>query len=214
MVANQFGLELQTSDYFANSSQQYDEAFVSAAFSEAVVDEAENSKVIEISAEKFVVLSLSSSQPEREKELDEVKDQVASILSNIGAKILIEDLSLSIATALESGDELMTNKLLADNGLEWNAEGWISRAAELPFDVTSIAFSIPKPIDGEHTYSAQSVDNLTSLVVDLSGVRLPEEETDTGIAALYLGQENNEMFVSLIKQLRESAEIKIFSDLL
>jgi peptidyl-prolyl cis-trans isomerase D len=214
MVANQFGLELQTSDYFANSSQQYDEAFVSAAFSEAVVDEAENSKVIEISAEKFVVLSLSSSQPEREKELDEVKDQVASILSNIGAKILIEDLSLSIATALESGDELMTNKLLAVNGLEWNAEGWISRAAELPFDVTSIAFSIPKPIDGEHTYSAQSVDNLTSLVVDLSGVRLPEEETDTGIAALYLGQENNEMFVSLIKQLRESAEIKIFSDLL
>jgi peptidyl-prolyl cis-trans isomerase D len=214
MVANQFGLELQTSDYFANSSQQYDEAFVSAAFSEAVVDEAENSKVIEISAEKFVVLSLSSSQPEREKELDEVKDQVASILSNIGAKILIEDLSLSIATALESGDELMTNKLLADNGLEWNAEGWISRAAELPFDVTSIAFSIPKPIDGEHTYSARSVDNLTSLVVDLSGVRLPEEETDTGIAALYLGQENNEMFVSLIKQLRESAEIKIFSDLL
>ena len=214
MVANQFGLELQTSDYFANSSQQYDEAFVSAAFSEAVVDEAENSKVIEISAEKFVVLSLSSSQPEREKELDEVKDQVASILSNIGAKILIEDLSLSIATGLESGDELMTNKLLADNGLEWNAEGWISRAAELPFDVTSIAFSIPKPIDGEHTYSAQSVDNLTSLVVDLSGVRLPEEETDTGIAALYLGQENNEMFVSLIKQLRESADIKIFSDLL
>ena len=214
MVANQFGLELQTSDYFANSSQQYDEAFVSAAFSVAVIDDGENSEVIELSAEKFVVLSLSSSQPEREKELDEVKDQVASILSNIGAKILIEDLSLSIATALESGDELMTNKLLADNGLEWNAEGWISRAAELPFDVTSIAFSIPKPIDGEHTYSAQSVDNLTSLVVDLSGVRLPEEETDTGIAALYLGQENNEMFVSLIKQLRESAEIKIFSDLL
>ena len=214
MVANQFGLELQTSDYFANSSQQFDEAFVSAAFSAAVIDDGENSEVIELSAEKFVVLSLSSSQPEREKELDEVKDQVASILSNIGAKILIEDLSLSIATALESGDELMTNKLLAGNGLEWNAEGWISRAAELPFDVTSIAFSIPKPIDGEHTYSAQSVDNLTSLVVDLSGVRLPEEETDTGIAALYLGQENNEMFVSLIKQLRESADIKIFSDLL
>ena len=214
MVANQFGLELQTSDYFANSSQQFDEAFVSAAFSAAVIDDGENSEVIELSAEKFVVLSLSSSQPEREKELDEVKDQVASILSSIGAKILIEDLSLSIATALESGDELMTNKLLADNGLEWNAEGWISRAAELPFDVTSIAFSIPKPIDGEHTYSAQSVDNLTSLVVDLSGVRLPEEETDTGIAALYLGQENNEMFVSLIKQLRESADIKIFSDLL
>ena len=214
MVADQFGLELQTSDYFASSSEQYDEAFVSAAFSETVIDEGENSEVIELSAEKFVVLSLSSTQPEREKELDEVKDQVASILSNIGAKILIDNLSLAIATALVSGDELMTNKLLTDNELKWNKEGWISRAKELPFDVTSIAFSIPKPIEGEHTYSSRSVDSLTSLVIDLSGVRLPEEDADTGIAALYMSQANNEMFVSLIKQLRENAEIKIFSDLL
>ena len=214
MVADQFGLELQTSDYFASSSEQYDEAFVSAAFSETVIDEGENSEVIELSAEKFVVLSLSSAQPEREKELDEVKDQVASILSNIGAKILIDNLSLAVATALVSGDELMTNKLLTDNELKWNKEGWISRAEELPFDVTSIAFSIPKPIEGEHTYSSRSVDSLTSLVIDLSGVRLPEEDADTGIAALYMSQANNEMFVSLIKQLRENAEIRIFSDLL
>jgi len=214
MVADQFDLELQTSDYFANVSKKYDDAFISAAFSKAVIDEGENSQVIEISAEKFVVLTLSSIQPEREKELDEVKGQVESILTNIAAKKLIENLSLTIATALVSGDELMINKLLTDNGLEWNNEGWISRAKELPFDLTSIAFSIPKPIDGEHTYGSRSIDSLTSLVIDLSGVRLPEEDTDTGIAALYLSQENSEMFVSLIKQLRENAEIKIFSDLL
>ena len=214
MVAGQFGLELQTSDYFANGSKDFDDAFVSAAFSEAVIDDGENSEVIELSAEKFVVLAVSSIQPEREKELDEVENQIASILSNIGAKILIEDLSLSIATALVSGDELMTNKLLADNELEWNNVGWISRATELPFDVTSVAFSMPKPNDAEHTYSARSIDSVTSLVIDLSGVRFPEEDTDTGIAGLYLSQENTEMFVSLIKQLRESAEIRIFSDLL
>ena len=214
MVADQFGLKLQTSDYFANGSQAYDDAFVSAAFSEAVIDEGENSEVIELSAEKFVVLALSSIQPEREKELDEVEDQVALILNNIAAKILIENLSLSIATALVSGDELMTNKLLTDNGLEWNNEGWISRATELPFNVTSFAFSIPKPIDSEHTYSARNVDNLTSLVIDVSGVRLPEEVSDSGVAELYLSQENSEMFASLIEQLRENAEIRIFSDLL
>ena len=214
MVAGQFGLELQTSDYFANGSKDFDDAFVSAAFSEAVIDDGENSEVIELSAEKFVVLAVSSIQPEREKELDEVENQIASILSNIGAKILIEDLSLSIATALVSGDELMTNKLLADNELVWNNVGWISRATELPFDVTSVAFSMPKPNDAEHTYSARSIDSVTSLVIDLSGVRFPEEDTDTGIAGLYLSQENTEMFVSLIKQLRESAEIRIFSDLL
>jgi len=214
MVADQFGLELQTSDYFANVSKEYDDAFISAAFSQSVIEEGENSEVIEISAEKFVVLALSAIQPEREKELDEVESQVESILTNIAAKKLIESLSLTIATALVSGDELMINKLLTDNRLEWNNEGWISRSKELPFDVTSIAFSIPKPIDGEHTYGSRSIDSSTSLVIDLSGVRVPEENTDTGIAALYLSQENSEMFVSLIKQLRENADIKIFSDLL
>ncbi|MDA9357253.1 SurA N-terminal domain-containing protein [Candidatus Thioglobus sp.] len=214
MVADQFGLELQTSDYFANGSQEYDDAFVSAAFSDAVINEGENSEVIELSAEKFAVLALSSSQPAREKELNEVEDQVISILSNIAAKKIIDNLSLSIATALASGDELMTNKLINDNALEWNNEGWISRAKELPFDVTSIAFSIPKPIDGEHTYSSRSIDGFTSLVIDIAGVRLPEEDTDTGVSSLLISQENNEMFVSLIKQLRENAEIRIFSDLL
>ena len=214
MVADQFGLEFQTSDYFANGSQEYDDAFVSAAFSDAVINEGENSEVIELSAEKFAVLALSSAQPEREKELNEVEDQVTSILSNIAAKKIIDNLSLSITTALASGDELMTNKLITDNALEWNNEGWISRAKELPFDVTSIAFSIPKPIDGEHTYSSRSVDGFSSLVIDIAGVRLPEEDTDTGVSSLLISQENNEMFVSLIKQLRENAEIRIFSDLL
>ena len=181
MVADQFGLELQISDYFANGSQEYDDAFVSAAFSDAVINEGENSEVIELSAEKFAVLALSSTQPEREKELNEVEDQVISILSNIAAKKIIDNLSLSITTSLASGDELMTNKLITDNALEWNYEGWISRAKELPFDVTSIAFSIPKPIDGEHSYSSRSVDSFTSLVIDIAGVRLPEEDTDTGV---------------------------------
>ena len=214
MVADQFGLELQTSDYFANGSEQYEDAFVSAAFSESVIDENENSEVIELSAEKFAVLALSSVQPEREKELDEVEDQVKSILSNIAAKKLIDNLSLAISKALESGDELMTSKLLADNGLEWKSEGWISRASGLPFDLANIAFSIPKPVEGEHTYSSRSVDSLTSLVVDLSGVRLLEEDIDTGFAEFHLNEESNEMFISLIRQLRDNAEIKIFSDLL
>ena len=214
MLADQLDLEIQTSDFFSNGTNQYDQAFVSAAFSEAVIEEGENSDVIELGQNKFVVLSLSSLQPERQKELNEVEAQIVATLKTLGAKKLIDDLSLSIASALTSGDELTVNKLLTDNELEWNDEGWISRATQLPFDITSVAFTIPKPILGEHTYSSRSADNSTSLVIDLKAVRLPEGENDTGISEIYLSQENNEMFVSLIKQLRETAEIKVFSDLL
>ena len=214
MLADQLDLEIQTSDFFSNRTNQYDQAFVSAAFSEAVIEEGENSDVIELGQNKFVVLSLSSLQPERQKELNEVEAQIVSTLKTLGAKKLIDDLSLSIANALTSGDELTVNKLLTDNELEWNDEGWISRATQLPFDISGVAFTIPKPILGEHTYSSRSADNSTSLVIDLKAVRLPEGENDTGISEVYLSQENNEMFTSLIKQLRETAEIKVFSDLL
>ena len=214
MVADQFGLELQSSDYFGNGSSQYDAKFVASAFSPSVIDDGENSEVMEIDSEKFVVLALSDLQSERERDLSEVEDQIESALKTATAKEVIEGIAESIASALSSGDEQSANNLISENNLEWVSEGWISRASELPYDVASMTFALSKPEEGRHTYSAQSANQLTSLVIDLSGVRVPEEDTNTGISALYLSQENNEMFVTLIRQLREGAEIKVFTDLL
>ena len=214
MVADQFNLEMQTSDYFAEGSSDYDPKFVASAFSSAVIDEGENSEVMEINSEKFVVLALSDLQSERERDLNEVESQIEATLKSSAAKEIIDDLAENIASALSSGDEQRASQLINENNLEWVSEGWISRASELPFGVTSKSFTLAKPEAGRNTYSAESASRLTSLVIELAGVRTPEEETDTGIAALYLSQENNEMFVSLIKQLRENAEIKVFTDLL
>ncbi len=214
MVADQFGLELQTSDFFGEGSSQYDPKFVASAFSSAVIDDGENSEVMEISPEKFVVLALSDLQSEREKDLNEVEGQIESVLKTLAAKEIIDNLAENIASALSSGDEQTANQLISENNLEWVNEGWISRANELPFDVTSLSFTLAKPEEGRHTYSAESANRITSLVIDLAGVRIPEGDSDTGISALYLSQENNEMFISLIEQLRENAEIKVFTDLL
>ena len=214
MLADQLDLEIQTSDLFSIITDQYEQAFVSAAFSNGVIVEGENSDVLELEQNKFVVLSLSSLQPERQKDLSEVESQIIATLKTLGAKKLIDDLALSIATALTNGDELKSNKLLTDNKLVWNDEGWIDRSFELPLGMTSIAFTIPKPKKDKHTYSFRSPNNSTALLIDLKAVRQPESDTNTGVVDLYLSQENNEMFVSLIKQLREGAEIKIFSDLL
>ena len=214
MVADQFGLELQTSDFFGEGSSQYDPKFVASAFSSPVIDDGENSEVMEISPEKFVVLALSDLQSEREKDLSEVEGQIESVLKTLAAKEIIDNLAENIASALSSGDEQTANQLISENNLEWVNEGWISRANELPFDVTSLSFTLAKPEEGRHTYSAESANRITSLVIDLAGVRIPEGDSDTGISALYLSQENNEMFISLIEQLRENAEIKVFTDLL
>ena len=99
MVADQFGLELQSSDYFGNGSSQYDAKFVASAFSPSVIDDGENSEVMEIDSEKFVVLALSDLQSERERDLSEVEDQIESTLKTATAKEVIEDIAESIASA-------------------------------------------------------------------------------------------------------------------
>jgi len=214
VVSNQLDLELQTSDFFSELSTEYEEVFVSTAFSNIVLNDGENSDVIELSKDRFVVMNLVNQQPERQKVLDEVEDQIVDILRNLGAKQLIDELAQTISSSLTSGDDAHVKALMAENDLEWNEVGWIARDSQLPFDATSKVYKLSKPNTGEHTYHSQSADANTTLVIDLKAVKLSEEDINSEIVDLYLSEENNELFLSLVKKLRDSAEIKVFSELL
>jgi len=214
VLSDQLDLELQTSDFFSEYSTEYDEVFVSTAFSDVVFVEGENSDVIELSKDRFIVMSLINQQPERQKLLDEVDDQIVDILRNLGAKQLIDELAQTISSSLTSGNINQVNSLMAENNLEWNDVGWITRSSQLPFNVTSKVYKLSKPNTGEHTYHSQSADANTTLVIDLKAVKLSEEGINSEVVDLYLSEENNELFLSLVKKLRDSAEIKVFSELL
>jgi len=213
-VSDQLGLELQTSDFFSELSTKYDEVFVSTAFSDVVFEEGENSDVIELSKDRFIVMSLANRQPERQEELDEVEEQIFDILRNLGAKQLIDELAQTISSSLTSGDDAQVKALITDNELKWNDVGWITRDSQLPFDATSKVYKLSKPNKGEHTYHSQSADANTTLVIDLKAVKLSEDGISSDVVDVYLSEESNELFLSLLKKLRDSAEIKIFSDLL
>nr|AAR37676.1 peptidyl-prolyl cis-trans isomerase, putative [uncultured marine bacterium 439] len=214
VVSSQLDLELQTSDFFSEYSTEYDEVFVSTAFSDIVFKEGENSDVIELSKDRFIVMTLANQQPERQKVLDEVEDQIVDIVRNIGAKQLIDDLAQNISSSLTSGDDAQVKTLMVENDLEWNDVGWITRDSQLPFNATSKVYKLSKPNTGEHTYHSQSADANTTLVIDLKAVKLSDEVINSETIDLYLSEENNELFLSLVKKLRDSAEIKVFSDLL
>ncbi len=214
VVSDQLDLELQTSDFFSEFSTEYEEVFVSTAFSDIVLNDGENSDVIELSKDRFIVMSLADQQPERQKVLDEVEDQIVDILRNLGAKQLIDELAQTISSSLRSGDDAQVKALMAENYLKWKEVGWITRGSQLPFNVTSKVYKLSKPNTGEHTYHSQSADTNTTLVIDLKAVKLSEEDINSEIIDLYLSEENNELFLSLVKKLRDSAEIKVFSELL
>ena len=214
LVAEQLDLELETSEYFSRTSKEYEDKFVVAAYSDLVLNEGENSDVIELGQDRFVVLNLADQIPERQKTLDEVKIQITDILKTIGAKKLIDDLATKISASLSNGENSKTEALIAENELEWSDPNWISRNSELPLNMTSMIFKMTKPSPGESAYSSNSLNDNITIVIGLKDVRVSEEIVDESIADGYLNEELNELFINLIKELKDSAEIKVYSELL
>ena len=214
LVAEHLDLELEASDYFSRTSEEYEEQFVSAAYSDLVLNEGENSDVIELGQDRFVVLNLAEQIPERQKTLDEVQTQITDILKTIEAKKIIDDLAANISSALSDGENTKAEALIAENELEWSEPNWISRSSGLPLNMTSMIFKMAKPSTGESVYSSNSLNENISIVFDLKDVRVSEEIVDERITDGYLNEQLNELFINLIKELKESAEIKVYSELL
>ena len=213
-VAEQLDLELKTSDYFSRTSEEYEEQFVATAYSDLVLNEGENSDVIELAQDRFIVMNLADQIPERQKTLDEVQTQITDILKTIEAKKIIDDLAANISSSLSNSDNNKAEALIAENELEWSEPNWISRNSELPLNMTSMIFKMTKPITGESVYSSNSLNENFSIVIDLKDVRVSEEIVDESISDGYLNEELNELFINLIKELKDSAEIKVYSELL
>ena len=214
LVAEQLDLELKASDYFSRTSEEYEEQFVSAAYSDLVLNEGENSDVIELGQDRFVVLNLAEQIPERQKTLDEVQTQITDILKTMEAKKIIDDLAANISSALSDGENTKAEALIAENELEWSESNWISRNSGLPLNMTSMIFKMAKPSTGESVYSSNSLNENISIVFDLKDVRVSEEIVDERITDGYLNEQLNELFINLIKELKEAAEIKVYSELL
>jgi len=213
-VAEQLDLDLETSDYFSRTSEEYEEQFVATAYSDLVLNEGENSDVIELDQGRFIVMNLADQMPERQKTLDEVQTQIADILKRIEAKKIIDDLAANISSSFSNGDNTKAEALIAENEIEWSEPNWISRNSELPLNMTSMIFKMTKPITGESAYSSNSLNENFSIVIDLKDVRVSEEIVDESISDGYLNEELNELFINLIKELKDSAEIKVYSELL
>jgi len=190
----------------------YDPAFVKAAFSD-VVRQGENSDVLEIGS-KFVVLGLVDEQAEQPKTLEQVRPEITQILKTLSAKETINALANELAEALSTGNTGLAGSIISDNQLSWTDASWIKRDTNLPFNVASEAYKMSKPHNGASSYAVGNYDNYTTVLIELKSLRQTDEADASNVVALYNLEALNEWFASLLKSLRESADIKIYSDFL
>jgi len=211
-VASQMALKVSVSEFFDRKDTKLDAKMLAAAFSDVVLNKGDNSEVLELDQDRFVVLRLKQKLPQRQKTFEEVKGEINTHLTRLLAKTFVDNIAAQIVKYSESGDDKSVSQLMDKNSLKWTTLGWVKRdTKKADISIVNKAFSLSKPKSGS-VFSAQSLDRRNSVVINLTGVKVSNSKTSqANLETVLLGFESNEVFVNILQTLRAQAEIKVFN---
>jgi peptidyl-prolyl cis-trans isomerase D len=211
-LSGQMGLKLQTTDFFDAQTTELNAKVLNASFSDVVLNKGENSEVLELGEDRFMVIHLKDKLAQRQKDFDEVKGEINKYLAGLLAKTFIDNIAVQIVKHAESGEIDLVKKLMDKNSLSWKKIGWVKRDSKKA-DATIInrVFALSKPKSGS-TFSVQSLVDGNAVVIYLNDVKTSEDKVSTAdLELLLLEFESNEIFVNILQTLRAQAEIEIFT---
>ena len=212
-ISEQLGLEIQSADSVprAGSSGLWaNQALVTAAFSDEVMLEGNNSDVIEIGDNQTVVLRVQQFNESAVLPLDDVMGEISVILRTQMEREAVQSLGEELLIAAEEGGDV--DSLLADNELEWlDAENVSRNDFSVNREVIDHVFTMAAP-ESEPTVSSVSLANATFVLVELNQVNpgefsaIPEPERNRLVDSLQsdLGVSD---YQSFLVSLREGSDI-------
>ncbi|MBC59946.1 MAG: hypothetical protein CMQ35_04925 [Gammaproteobacteria bacterium] len=193
------------------------QALITAAFSDAVLLEGNNSDVIELDTEQAVVLRVREFTEAVVQPLQEVQPEIAVILRTEMEKDEVQELGNRLLAAAVAGEGL--DELLVENELGWIVEEAVERIAfTANREIINKAFEMQRPTS-EAVLATITLDNGTFVLLELNQVQpgaidsLEEDEliTLTDTLANSLGNSDFEAFLNNLKgnadiQLRDVIE--------
>lgn len=205
-VAEAFGASVQTSDWInrnTTSGIAASESFVSAAFSETVVDDGLISDVVRLQNGGLAVLQREAYEPEQVQPLEAVSDQVAEIVTNEQATALAEQ------AATDDLEQVRAQGVVADE--RWASPDVIDREnSDLPPNLVQFSFEMPRPTDNALTVERLTSGETVYLVAVLSVV--DGEVTDEVRQSVgdYLAERTGQAdFQSFFNALRTEADVRV-----
>ncbi|MDD5268769.1 MAG: SurA N-terminal domain-containing protein [Methylococcales bacterium] len=170
-VADALGLTVKKSALFTKEKGEgiaADEKIRSVAFSEEVL-QGNNSTPIEQGTERLVVVRLLEHKAAAKRELNEVKQEVAGVLSKEKAKLGTVQKAKQIKERLQTGESIQV--VAADNKLEIKTEkGLVRGKNKLPEAVSDAIFKAAKPVGGKPSVFITALPSGDQVVVSLSKV--------------------------------------------
>ena len=213
-ASDQLGLPIRTTDWFTRSQGAglaASEKIRRAAFSEDVLNQKRNSDLIELDENNVVIVRLNAHEPERLKPLDQVRDQIVTLLKQNKAREQAQAKGQELLEKIRNG-ELTLQQAAEQQGLELQDVGFVKRdTATVPAELRGAAFSMPKP-DGKPRYQGvagvngdYSIVELDEVSVDRAAITDAEKQKTAKAMAAAVGNYDYQAF---LKTLVEQAEIQ------
>ncbi|MTJ01946.1 SurA N-terminal domain-containing protein [Idiomarina piscisalsi] len=204
-AAEELGVEVKRTDLFTRNrapTTLSDDVVLNNIFSEQLIEEKLNSEIIETTDDRSLVVRVTEHQPERVKDMAEVRDQIVEQLRVEKAQQLALQQAQATAEQWRAGTEPGGEVTLVDS-IQRNSREYSSTLVQELFRLT------PKA-NGEPTYEAVTLPNGDAAIVALTSVTAgnPDEAQMDGLKEQLQNRKAQVMLQSFIDTLKADAEIR------
>ncbi|MDP6436344.1 MAG: SurA N-terminal domain-containing protein [Gammaproteobacteria bacterium] len=219
-VAEAMGLTLgKVAEFTRNGGEQlvFTPELVDTVFSIEVLEDGENSRVIETEEGRAVVVQVVEHRLPATKSLDEVREQISVRLQGDAAAVAAAAAGEELLAQLNAGGNAET--LAREQRLEWIRAGDVKRASpEIQPDLVAALFAAPKP-GGAANYAGMVLASRDYAVYRVTGVTpgkaglysLEDRDTRKQQLAQQIGAGQ---ITALVENLVNDASVTVTSDLL
>ena len=214
-VAAELAMTIKESELMSRSGREgifNNEKLLNTAFSESVLEEGNNSDLIELGDDHVVIVRIIERIPANIKPLDEVKDKIQTRLKQDGITIKAQQKANELIEELEAGKSIAD--ITEANSLKLENTGLVARQAmSVPRYILAKAFTMPR----ETKYASTKTDTGDIALVAVNTIE--EGDSDDKVlfkdikTALLQNKANINTALSVL-QIRSESQIKINQRLL
>ncbi len=215
IASEESGLEILSSDWVDVDTTEdallSNPQIIQAVFSEDVLQEGNNSDLIEVSPDRVVTLRVLEHEGPRPKTLDDVKDDIIETIKRERAEVQLDEMAKAAIDELVTGKSVV--KIADDNEIATGTSNEVLTRQSSVFDnaVIQEIYALAKPSPGRTKIKSASLATGDRIAYALKAVEVPAEDdavgtenTVTTAANPRLGQSE---LSAILSSLRDKAKV-------
>ena len=217
-AAEALDMELQTSEWITGSSLEGIASFpgvVAAAFSEEVLKNGENSTLLELDDGHVAVVRVLEHQEEQVQSLEEVSDSIRQLVKLSKAHKKLIEKGESVLTELQSNSDQLNQQASQLDASVITAGSLLRDDDSVGEELLTKVFEIAIPEDGQPVVEGFVMSDGQYAIVRLNEVFESEDSATSVEVSEWIslqGRYGRREMSSMLKALRETGDVTIFTD--